>query len=83
MLNNVEISGDVVVFITLPFPFVFILIVSYMTSLGLCCLEIINVMIAFQRGKIYIDTLMVLIKIQMKLSSCAIQQAASEIELCA
>lgn len=39
--------------------------------------------IAFQRDKIYIDALMVLIKIQLKLSICTIQYAVSEVEMCA
>lgn len=54
------------------------------TSLVLCHLEVINVIrLLFRKVKIYIDALMVLIKVQMEPSTCSMQYAVYEIEVCA
>lgn len=54
------------------------------TSLVRCHLEAINVIrLLFKEVKIYIDALMVLIKIQKEPSTYSIQYAVCEIEMCA
>lgn len=54
------------------------------TSLVRCHLEAINVIrLLFKEIKIYIDALMVLIKIQKEPSTYSIQYVVCEIEMCA